>query len=185
VDPQRLVELDRARRRREVLRVAASLTVGSALLLVAYYLVPLGSSGTLRIVVLLLVGGLIYGVAVNRQLRTIAVASLPGLQAIQGVVLSVLLFLVLFATVYLAMADAAPGSFSEPLSHSRALYFAVTVLSTVGFGDITPRTDSASIVVSVQKLLDLVLVGAVVRSFVGAARARLPGPEGAPAVRAE
>jgi len=100
-------------------------------------------------------------------------------------VLSVLLFLVLFATVYLAMAAAAPGSFSEPLTHSRALYFAVTVLSTVGFGDITPRTDPASIVVSVQMLLDLVLVGAVVRSFVGAAQARLPGRDGGAAGTAD
>jgi voltage-gated potassium channel len=178
MDPHRLAELDRARRRREVVRVAASILVGSTLLLVVYYMVPLGGNGTLRIVALLLVGGLAYVAAVNRQLRKVAVASLPGLQAIQGVVLSVLLFLVLFATVYLAMAAATPGSFSEQLTHSRALYFAVTVLSTVGFGDITPRTDTASMVVSVQMLLDLVLVGAVVRSFVFAARARLPVRDG-------
>ena len=34
-----------------------------------------------------------------------------------------------------------PSNFSEPLSHTGALYFAVTVFSTAGFGDITPKQD--------------------------------------------
>ena len=37
-----------------------------------------------------------------------------------------------------------------------------TVLSTVGFGDITPRTDPTRVMVSIQMLLDLVLIGVVV-----------------------
>ena len=35
-----------------------------------------------------------------------------------------------------------------------------------GFGDITPRTDLARIVVSAQMLLDLVILGVVVRLIV-------------------
>jgi voltage-gated potassium channel len=65
------------------------------------------------------------------------------------------------------------------------LYLAVTVFSTVGFDDITPRGDLARIVVSIQMLLDLVVIGAVVRllttaakSGMGAASSR-PSPDDA------
>ncbi len=43
-----------------------------------------------------------------------------------------------------------PATFSEPLTKSGSLYFTVTVFSTVGFGDITPVTDTARLIVSVQ-----------------------------------
>jgi hypothetical protein len=43
-------------------------------------------------------------------------------------------FLVVFATVYLSLSNASAVTFSEQLDHTRALYFAFTVFSTVGFG---------------------------------------------------
>ena len=64
-------------------------------------------------------------------------------------------------------------TFTQDLDHVRALYFTVTVFSTVGFGDITPRTDPARLIVSVQMLLDLALIGAVVRLLFNAARSRV------------
>jgi voltage-gated potassium channel len=71
------------------------------------------------------------------------------------------------------VSHSSPSSFSEPLDHTRALYFTITVLSTVGFGDITPRTDPTRIMVSIQMLLDLVLIGVVVRVIFSAARISL------------
>jgi hypothetical protein len=59
-----------------------------------------------------------------------------------------------FAIVYVSMAHANPVSFSEQLSRTAGLYFTITVLSTVGFGDITARTDAARLIVSLQMLLD-------------------------------
>ena len=47
------------------------------------------------------------------------------------------------------------------------------MFSTVGFGDITPKTNFAEIVVSIQMLLDLVIIGAVVRLLLNAAQAGL------------
>ena len=60
------------------------------------------------------------------------------------------------------------GYFSEPLTRSSALYFSVTVFSTVGFGDITAKTDPARLVVTGQMLLDVILLGFGVRVFVSA-----------------
>ncbi len=51
----------------------------------------------------------------------------------------------------------------------------VTVFSTVGFGDITPKTEVAQLVTTVQMLVDLVVVGVVVRLILTtAARGRAP-----------
>jgi hypothetical protein len=49
------------------------------------------------------------------------------------------------------------------------------VFSTVGFGDITPESNGARIVISTQMLLDLVVIGAVVRLLVSAAKSGLDG----------
>jgi uncharacterized protein (UPF0261 family) len=43
------------------------------------------------------------------------------------------------------------------------------VFSTVGFGDITPKTDPARIVAMVQMLSDLAVLAVVVRLILGAA----------------
>ena len=80
------------------------------------------------------------------------------------------LFFVLFATTYLSMSDASGTTFTQGLDHTRALYFTITIFSTVGFGDITPANDPARLVVSAQMILDLILIGGVVRILVGAAK---------------
>ena len=63
-----------------------------------------------------------------------------------------------------------PTAFGQPFSRISALYFTVTVFSTVGFGDITPKTDAARLVVTVQMLSDLIVIAVVFRLLFGAAR---------------
>ena len=48
------------------------------------------------------------------------------------------LFLVLFAAAYYMMSQSDASNFTSPLTRSDALYFTVTIFSTVGFGDISP-----------------------------------------------
>jgi hypothetical protein len=55
------------------------------------------------------------------------------------------------------------------MDHMTALYFTVTVFSTVGFGDITPKTDLAQLVTTVQMLADLAVIAIVVRLILGVA----------------
>jgi hypothetical protein len=43
----------------------------------------------------------------------------------------------------------------------------------VGFGDITPKTDTARLIVSIQMLLDLVVLGAVVQLLIKATKTSL------------
>jgi Ion channel len=58
----------------------------------------------------------------------------------------------LFASAYITMANANPANFStHPLTRTDALYFTVTVFTTVGFGDITAASQSARLVVARQQ----------------------------------
>jgi len=46
----------------------------------------------------------------------------------------------------------------------------VTVFSTVGFGDITAKTETARLVVTGQMIADLVILGLAIKAIVGAVR---------------
>ena len=79
-------------------------------------------------------------------------------------------FVIIFALVYVTMSQMQPDSFNQPLSRLAGLYFTVTVFTTVGFGDIVARSDAARAVVTAQMVLDLIILGGLVRAIVGASR---------------
>ena len=180
--PRRLSELEKGERRRAWLRTGVVLALAWVLLIVIYYLVPAGllpDRHTGASTVLRLGAGIaLFAAILAAQARRIVGAELPELRAIEALGLVIPLFLVVFATVYLSLSNASAVTFSEQLNHTRALYFAITVFSTVGFGDITPKTDLARIIVSIQMLLDLVIIGAVVRLLLNAAQVGLARAHG-------
>lgn len=161
--------LSAAKRRRRVgLGVLRSLAT-TVVLVVLYYVLPLDH--VKNVPVTLAVGLVILAVATVLQLRVIGRSALPAVQAIEALATTLPLFLLLFASVYVVMADASPANFStHPLTRTDALYFTVTVFATVGFGDITAASQSARLAVTVQMLLDLAALGLVVRAFVSAVR---------------
>jgi voltage-gated potassium channel len=121
----------------------------------------------------LTVGLVLLACFISWQTTRVARSELPELRAAQALGAVLPLFLVVFASLYLSYSYVSPFSFSERLDHTRALYFTITVFSTVGFGDIVPRTDPARIIVSFQMLLDLVIIGAVVRVILNAVKTGL------------
>jgi voltage-gated potassium channel len=78
----------------------------------------------------------------------------------------------LFASTYYVLARDSASSFAGPLTRTDALYFTVTVFSTVGFGDITARSQTARLVVSGQMIADLVILGLGIKIIVGAVKSR-------------
>jgi hypothetical protein len=80
------------------------------------------------------------------------------------------LLVVVFAATYCVVDTDQPGAFSEPLSRTDGLYFTVTVFATVGFGDITPVTELARILVSIQMITGLLTVGVIAKVVLGAVR---------------
>ena len=69
------------------------------------------------------------------------------------------------------MAQADASNFSvHTLTKTDSLYFTVTVFATVGFGDITATSQAARLIVTVQMILDLIILGLGIRLLLGAAR---------------
>ncbi|MFD0277594.1 potassium channel family protein [Kitasatospora sp. NPDC127111] len=142
---------------------------GTVIALVAlYYVLPLDHSSTQVTVSMLLVGLAGFVALVAVQVRSIIRSRHPGLRAAEALATSVPFFLLLFASTYVGLAALSRNSFGGPLSHTDGLYFTVTVFSTVGFGDITAKSDTARLVVTVQMLADLVVLGLAVKLIVGA-----------------
>ena len=171
-------------RRRLLMRSGLRIVLTSAVLLVVYYSIPLAdlSGGTALLAFVACV--ITFLGVVAWQVQAIVSAPYPNLRAAEAVGMAVPLLIVLFALVYQSMSDAQPGTFSQPLSRTGALYFTITVLATVGFGDIVPTTDGARLLVSAQMVLDLLLVGVVLRVLTHAAsRARASAGGGRPAGR--
>ena len=168
--PKRLSELDHHARRLAVLR-AATYTIGTWILLgVVYFALPGRGFGGVRELARLTVSLILVAVVFVWQMRRVARSVMPEVQAVQALGMVIPLFLIVFATLYLSIGNGESGSFSESLDHTSSLYLTITVFSTVGFGDITPKTDPARIAVSIQMLLDLVIIGFAVRAIFGVAK---------------
>jgi hypothetical protein len=106
------------------------------------------------------------------QIRSVGRSPHPVLRGVESLVVSVPLLVLSFAATYAVVDHNSHGSFTEALSRLDAAYLAVTVLATVGFGDITPVTETARSLVMAQMLVDLAFVGLVAKVLVGAVRRR-------------
>jgi voltage-gated potassium channel len=168
----------KARPPRRIIVGALLRAAGSTVALVAiYYLLPLDRSSTWAAVTMLVIGLAVLTALVVVQVRWILRSRYPGLRGVEALATSIPLFLLLFAGTYVVMTAISASNFSEPLTRTGALYFTVTVFSTVGFGDITAKTDAARLVVTGQMIVDLVTIGLAVKVIVGAAKRGLSGSQ--------
>lgn len=125
--------------------------------------VPLGVS-------LALAGTLILGLSAW-EVRAIARSRYPLLRATEALALTVPLYLLAFASAYYVMAFDDPSNFNvDELTRLDTLYFTVTTFASVGFGDISAVSQSARLLVTVQMIVNLLVLGAGIRVFVGAVR---------------
>lgn len=104
-----------------------------------------------------------------RRLRRVLTSERPLFEAFESVVQLVTMLIVGFASVYYAM-DRDVLEIQGLDTRVDSLYVTVTTLSTVGFGDITPVTQEARLVVTAQMMIDIVFLGVVFRVFAKAAR---------------
>jgi hypothetical protein len=177
--PLRLAELSKSERRRALVRSGAIIVGTLALLLGALYTLPFDHLSSERSVIRLGVVIALVAAVFILQVRRISHAELPELRAVEALGIVIGVFLVGFSIVYLSMSRNNFATFTQSLDPTKALYFTISVFSTVGFGDITPRTDLARLVVSAQMLLDLAIIGVAVRMIFTAARSRIaPGESG-------
>ena len=76
----------------------------------------------------------------------------------------------MFATTYYLMDYANAATVAQPLTGIDSMYFSAMVFTTVGFGDITAKGEGARVLVTIQMMLDLVVIGLVVLLVVNAVK---------------
>ncbi|HZJ26985.1 MAG TPA: potassium channel family protein [Acidimicrobiia bacterium] len=93
-----------------------------------------------------------------------------NLESILGVICAYLLIGIAFASVYglLNRLESDPffaqSSGRDPVDY---LYFSYIVLTTVGFGDLTPRTDTGRVLVTIEALMGQIFLVTVLAGLVG------------------
>ena len=164
-------DLEPRQRRRLIVASLLRSLLTAAVLVALYYLAPVDGEWRLSSLLRMAVGSTVFVVVVVWEIRRIISSEFPGIRAIEALAATVPLFLVLFASTYFMMSTFGTGNFSqEGLSRTDAMYFTVTVFSTVGFGDISPTSESARLVVSGQMILDLFILGFGINAIVSAAK---------------
>jgi voltage-gated potassium channel len=161
-------DLPPAKRRRLVAGVVLRVVLIAAVLVVLYYVLPLDRPWDSDTAVRLLIGLLVFAGVMVWGVRIITGSRYPGVRAAEALALVLPFFLLLFASTYFVMERNSAASFTQPLTRTDALYFTVTVFTTVGFGDITAKSETARVVLIVQMLADLAFLGAGVRVLLGA-----------------
>jgi voltage-gated potassium channel len=167
---ERARSLDRRDRRLLVVRSVARIVGLTALFLIAYFAAPVGQDADVVGLVLLTVGAVGFVALLVHQVDRILNSPVPQLRAAEALATIIPLVVIVFALVYVGMSAADESAFTEPVTKVNGLYFTTTVLTTVGFGDITAQSEQARLVVTVQMLVDLAIIGVVVRVIMGASR---------------
>lgn len=167
--------------RREIASTLVWSLASTTILIVAYAVIPFAPDPRDAIWWRLLLGIVIFSATLGFQARAIARHERPLRRAAIALAILVPLYIVIFASIYVTVSRADPGAFNRSLTKTQGIYFTVTVLSTVGFGDIVPKTDPTRILTTVQMILNFILIGGVVRLIVGlgsreARRRREPVP---------
>jgi len=134
-----------------------------------YFLAPMDADDQAPPAALVVVGVIVLTAAIGMiQIRTILRSPRPTLRAVEALAFSIPLLILSFAAVYFLLSQADGRVFTEPLTRADALYFAVTVFATVGFGDIAPVGQTARMVVTGQMISNLLVLGIGLRVVVGA-----------------
>ena len=162
-----------------VLRLVWRSTLMLALLTVSYYLLPAedlsgpGPLGRLGGMLLALTG---FVLVVRTQLKGLRSGRWPVLAKVEALLTALYLLILVFATTYFIVYRLAPDQIVGIADRTDSLYFSVTVISTVGFGDIHAVGTTGRLIDPGQMIFDLVYVGAALRAL--SARAGVISPSG-------
>lgn len=153
-------------------RMLGHTTVVLFLLTLAYYVVPLRFDWQQawtpwRLAISLAALGLL-GLVLRAHIRSSRRRQTQRYLRIQWL-LSALYGLVLtFALAYAAVAARSPEQFVGISDRTDALYFSVTLVATVGFGDVHAAGTAARLLVTVHMVFNLVYLGTALRMLTGA-----------------
>jgi voltage-gated potassium channel len=147
----------------------ARLALQIALVVGAYYLAPVGEAIADSQLWARLAGTLVIlaglGVVTWMVSRLVAREVRGGQDAarVDQLVLAVVVGVAVFALADLVVATVAPEQFVDLRTKTDALYFALTTLITIGYGDVHAQGQVARALLIVQMLFNVVVLAAAVR----------------------
>ena len=103
-----------------------------------------------------------------RRIQAVLVSPRPIVEAAEALAVLLTMIIVGFAALYFAM-DRLDGQFDGLATRVDAIYFTVTTLATVGYGDITATSQGARVAVTFQMVFDVLFIGIAARVLVTAA----------------
>jgi Ion channel len=161
------------RRLRKMVKILIQIGGLAILALVVYFLIPLD-----RQYAEIAAGALVIGatfalvpLAVHRA-RRVLTSDQPVLVAAQSLAITLMLLIVSFSSVYFVLGSTHEGQINGIRTKIDALYFTITILSTVGFGDVTATGQAARALVTTQMVVDLVFLAVAIRLFTWALEQR-------------
>lgn len=157
-----------ARRRLDLTEVL----VAPAALLGVYFLAPLDRSPMLGASMSVVSLAAIVPIVV-RRVRRIGTSDRPVQEALRAIALTLTVLVIGFATAYVVLAEHSDGQFDGIATRIDALYFTVTTLVTVGYGDIAPTGQAARALVTVNMVANVLVLGLLLRLVTWAAKQRL------------
>jgi len=160
-------ELPRRQRRRLVLRAFLRTIATIVVIVVAYFIAPLDSAMSPATIIELVLLALAIFALIGWQIWRITQSDYPTIRAVEALAFIIPAYLVFFAVIYFLMEHANPATFGTSQTRLDSLYFSATVF---GFGDISAKTQAARAIVLCQMVLDLVILGLVVRLVVNAVK---------------
>jgi voltage-gated potassium channel len=165
-----LHEISYREHRRELLSTIIRCTLVTIVAGLVYSVIPIGGVEQAKVLLELVLAVVLFFAVIAFQVRAIVNSDRPQLRAVEVLATVLVSLVVIFAYVYVSLSASTPATFSEHLDRPDGVYFTITVLATVGFGDITPVSTAARMVVTAQMLLNLVVIGLVVRLVLVAAK---------------
>jgi hypothetical protein len=158
--------------RRDLVASVSRTCLGTGVLFAVFVVAPFDPPNDRRAALWLLASVLVLASVLTLQIVAVARSPYPRLRAVEAVAITFPLVIFLFAATYYGMSRADPHSFNEVITRTDAVYFTVTVFATVGFGDIVATSQAARITVTVQMVVDLLLIGGIARVLLGTVRSR-------------
>jgi voltage-gated potassium channel len=155
-------------------------TLGAVL--AVYYAVPIGeldsTVSAVVSVVVLVVGAVVLARLITGQVRQQLREGDENNVQIQSLLMLVYLTVLLFSLSYVVLANSTDDQFAGLETKTDGLYFTMTTLGTVGFGDIHATGQLARALVTAQIAFNLVFVGALASMVTRQVRQRAGTPPG-------
>jgi hypothetical protein len=153
----------RLRRRRKI-EIVVQIAGLAMLALLVYFVIPLdGDHAELFAGALVLVATFALLPLAIRRARHVLTSEQPVLVAAQSLAIALTLLIVSFSSIYFVLGSEHEGQINGVRTKIDALYYTITILSTVGFGDVTATGQGARALVATHMIVNLVFLAVAIR----------------------